>query len=491
MISGDRVRALVKIDPEVEMYLLVGRIVDAQVLTRIDDTENAISEYRQVESELGDIKIKFVLIFSVIALLLLIISIWFGLSYATQLALPISRLLEATDRVRKGDLSARVEIDEEKSDLGMLSAAFNRMTKWIQKQQKDLLQANEDIDQRRRFIEAVLSGVSAGVIGLDKKKRINLANKSASELLGVDFSKHGDKNFTKVVPEMKSVFEEAGDKSFSQTEVEISREGYSRKFLVRLVKEKGETEMEGYIVTFDDVTELIQAQRASAWSDVARRIAHEIKNPLTPIQLSTERLKRKYLKQIKDDPATFEKCIETISRQVDHMGKMVSEFSSFARMPASVMAKADLVSICQNAVLFESQAHPDLEMNFISEAKKVNVVCDASQIEQVLINLLQNATDSVEARLAEKPTPKGKVDLVLTPGEDTVKIEIIDNGLGLPVEGRERLIDPYVTNKEKGTGLGLAIVNRIIEDHSGVLKLEDASDDGGAKVTLEIPLQTK
>lgn len=486
----DRVRALVKIDPEIDIYLLVGRIVDAQVLGRIDDTENALSEYRLLQSNLEDIKLKFLLIFSVIALLLLIIAIWFGLSYATHLALPISRLLDATEKVRRGDLSTRVVIDEEISDLGMLSAGFNRMTKWIQKQQKDLVQANEDIDQRRRFIEAVLSGVSAGVVGLDKKRRINLANRSASELLNIDLSQSGKSFLTKVFPEVKPVFDQLENNSFAQREIEFTRKGHNRTFLVRIVKEKGETEIEGYIVTFDDITGLIQAQRTAAWADVARRIAHEIKNPLTPIQLSAERLKRKYLKQIIDDPDTFKKCIETISRQVEHIGKMVKEFSEFARMPNPVFVKTDFVSLCQNVLTLEEQAHPELHFKFTTSKEKILGLCDPNQLEQVLINLFQNAIDSIEARLEEKKTPKGMIELEIMSNTHKVCIELLDNGLGLPSGGRERLTDPYVTNKEKGTGLGLAIVKRIIEDHKGSLKLDDRPEGEGARVCLEIPLES-
>ena len=494
----DRVRALVQVDPELDIYLLVGRIVDAQVLRRIDDTENALSEYRQLESNLSDLKLKFVLIFGIIALLLLIISIWFGLSYATHLALPISRLLEATEKLRKGDLSVRVKTDTEISDLSMLSIAFNRMAKWIQKQQEDLIQANEDIDQRRRLIEAVLSGVSAGVIGLDKKKGVNLANRSASELLSINFSQHHHKPFTKIVPEMAKIFEEAQGQTFCQTQIIITREGHNRTFLVRLVEEQGETEMEGYIITFDDVTNLIEAQRSAAWSDMARRIAHEIKNPLTPIQLSAERLKRKYLSQIQDDPATFEKCIETISRQVDQLGKMVSEFSSFARMPPSSMEKIDILPICHRVVEFESQAHPMIKMQCRSSLKELTLFCDGHQIEQALLNLIQNAADSVEARLSQNPSsqkglvfPKGQIFVDVSILENQALLKIIDTGLGFPLKGRERLIDPYVSHKEKGTGLGLAIVKRIIEDHNGVIRLEDNPDGLGAKVTVEIPLQPK
>lgn len=498
----DRVRALVKIDPELEIYLLVGRILDPQILNRIDDTENALSEYHQLEKNLATIKLKFTLIFSVIALLLLVIAIWFGLSYATHLALPIARLLEATEKVGQGTLTARVLVEDDTSDLGILTKAFNRMTQWIEKQQKDLIEANENINNRHRFIQTVLAGVSAGVLGLDAQKKIEIANQSASDLLQINLQEKIGWLLDDVVPEMKGLFTSLALTNFTQTHITIKRRGYTRTFLVRLVKSQGDDplgkkherssetalsspeDILGYILTFDDITGLIQAQKSAAWSDVARRIAHEIKNPLTPIQLSTERLRRKYIAQIHEDPETFEKCLDTIIRQVEHMGKMVSEFSSFARMPQATMAEVDLMALCHAVVAFEAPAHPDITLQCIPNGENFHITGDASQLEQVLINLIQNATDAIETRIQRDSGVPGLIRLTLTHQKDSILLCLEDNGIGLPLEGREHLLDPYVTHKAKGTGLGLAIVHRILEDHWAVLKLEDNPQGMGALVCI-------
>jgi len=482
------VRALIRLEPFRGVYLLVGRLVDPQVLQRIADTENALSDYRQLEKRLDEIRITFLLIFIVIALLLLLVSIWFGLSYATQLAHPISKLIEAAEKIRQGDLSVRVEEGEDKTELGVLISSFNKMTHQIQQQQEQVLEANRQIDQRRQFIEAVLSGVTAGVIGLDQNRRIHVFNKSACELLDLNLKEMLGIPLTGVIPEMKELFERSGKEGFIQAQINFDLKGYTRTFLVRLLKEKSSTEMYGYVITFDDLTELMRAQRLSAWADVGRRIAHEIKNPLTPIQLAAERLRRKYLNQISTDAESFNKCIDTISRQVQHIGQMASEFSSFARMPSPTLKNTEIVELCRQNILFHHEAYPKCDLQFKSSHASIIFPCDASQIEQVLTNLLKNALEALEARWGPDQGSEGYVHVTLTLDQEELLIIISDNGEGLPKSGRETLTDPYVTYKEKGTGLGLAIVRRIVEDHGGMISFEDQEDGKvGAVVCLRFP----
>jgi len=385
--------------------------------------------------------------------------------------------------VRGGDLAARVPAGDSDEEFSWLSRAFNRMTHQLQSQQSELIEANRQLDQRRRFTETVLSGVSAGVIGLDQQGRINLPNRSASLLLATDLDQHIGKDLTEVVPEMAGLIEEAERRPdrLAQGQIQLVRSGRARTLLVRVAAERLEGEAKGYVATFDDITELQAAQRKAAWADVARRIAHEIKNPLTPIQLSAERLKRKYLKDIATDRETFTACTDTIIRHVADIGRMVDEFSSFARMPAPVLRDEDLNEIVRQAAFLQRAATPEIRVETELPSTPTRINCDSRQVAQALVNLLKNAAESILLR--EGVVPPGQITVRLGyEGEDTV-LSVEDNGRGLPAEGRERLIEPYVTTHAKGTGLGLAIVKKIMEDHHGELVLDDR-DGGGARVKL-------
>jgi two-component system nitrogen regulation sensor histidine kinase NtrY len=346
-----------------------------------------------------------------------------------------------------------------------------------------LIEANRQLDQRRRFTETVLAGVSAGVIGLDQQGRINLPNRSASLLLGTDLEQHIGKELAEVVPEMAGLVEEAERRPdrLAESQVQLVRGGRARMLLVRIAAERLEGEAKGYVATFDDITELQAAQRKAAWADVARRIAHEIKNPLTPIQLSAERLKRKYLGDIKNDPETFAACTDTIIRHVGDIGRMVDEFSSFARMPAPVLRDEDLGEIIRQAAFLQRAATPEIKVELELPAAPVRLSCDSRQVAQALVNLMKNAAESINSR--DSQTPPGRIAARLFETDGDVAIEVEDNGRGLPLEGRERLTEPYVTTHAKGTGLGLAIVKKIMEDHHGELVLED-NDGGGARIKL-------
>ena len=483
--SDDRVRALVKLDGFDEAYLYVGRLVDPKVLAHMETTQKVVSGYNRLNLQRTGIQTTFVIVFVLVALLLLLAAILVGLMFATRLAGPISHLVTAAERVRSGDLTSRVDEGPQGDELSKLSRAFNRMTSQLASQRDELVEANRQLDVRRRFTEAVLSGVSAGVIGLDEDGRINLPNRSSSKLLGVTLEKHIGKELAEVIPEMATLVRKARRRPdrMVESQITVMPGGRPRTLLVRISAEKMDGEVQGFVVTFDDVTELLSAQRKAAWADVARRIAHEIKNPLTPIQLSAERLKRKYLRQIKSDPDTFTTCTDTIVRQVNDIGRMVDEFSSFARMPAPAMAEENLNELCRHAVFLQQSAHPKIAFDCDVPDETVRIHCDGRQISQALTNLLKNAAEALEGARRGKSAKAGHVSLRLLREGNRVAVEIEDDGPGFPPELRERLTEPYVTTRDKGTGLGLAIVRKIMEDHGGELVLGDA-DGGGAIVRL-------
>lgn len=492
--QDDRVRALVKLDNYIDTFLYIGRFVDPAVLGHMERTQSAVEQFHNLEGRRSEIKISFALAFIVVALLLLLASVWVGLMFATHLSRPISTLIRATEKVREGDLEVQVPVEAGSEDeIGSLSRAFNRMTEQLNNQRGALLEANRLLDERRRFTEAVLSGVTAGVIGLDPEGRINLPNRAAEKLLDTELTDRINASIGDVVPEFGEVFNEfkgLGNRSSIEREVKLVRGEETRTLLVRIGVEQGREGLYGYVVTFDDMTMLVSAQRTAAWADVARRIAHEIKNPLTPIQLSAERLKRKYLKEIQTDPKVFETCTDTIIRQVGDIGRMVDEFSNFARMPMPTMADENIVEICRQAVFLQRNANVDTTYLTDFPDQAVRLKCDSRQIAQVITNLLQNAHDAIEGLPADRKRP-GRISLGIHQDEaGHVLIEIEDNGKGLPKENRDRLTEPYVTTRAKGTGLGLAIVKKIMEDHGGTIELADAPEEG-AIIRLVFPSTTE
>jgi len=491
--EGDRVRALVQLQRFIDTYLFVGRFVDPQVLAHMARTTKAVTEYRRLEGQRSGIQITFSLIFVVVALMLLLAAIWLGLTFANRLAQPLSRLVTAAERVRAGDLLTRVPETAEEDEIGSLSRSFNRMTSQLENQRRELIEANRQSETRRRFTEAILAGVSAGVIGLDQAGCVHLPNRSASDLLGLDLSAAIGRPLGEVVPEMAESLAAARrqpDRLY-ESQIELSRNGATRTLLVRVAVEHEGGDVRGFVVTFDDVTELLSAQRKAAWGDVARRIAHEIKNPLTPIQLSAERLKRKYLDRIGGDKETFETCTDTIVRQVGTIGRMVDEFSAFARMPAPVVKSTDLTQIGKQSLFLEKNAHPDIAFEGVYPSSPARIECDGRQVAQAVTNLLQNAVEAIEGRPAPQgdapALPKGWVRLSVTAADDAATIAVEDNGRGLPEGVRASLTEPYVTTRDKGTGLGLAIVKKIMEDHGGTLRMEDREDGPGARVSLVFP----
>jgi len=483
--GDDRVRALVQVQGLFgDTFLFVGRFVDPKVIGHMERTSAAVAQYESLEGRRTGLETAFSLVFGMVALLLVLTSVRVGLGMATKLATPIVRLIDAAERVRSGDLDASVSEEDAADEIGLLSRAFNRMTLQLATQRRDLVAANRALDERRRFTETVLAGVSAGVIGLDRDGGIHLPNRSATELVGLPLEERLGEDLRLVVPEMAEAIDEVMRRPdrLVQREVRLSPPGErSRILLVRVAAETLDGETVGYVVTFDDITELVSAQRKAAWADVARRIAHEIKNPLTPIQLSAERLKRKYLKEIGSDPDTFVQLTDTIVRQVGDIGRMVDEFSSFARMPAPRLQADDLANLCRQAAFLQRTGAP--EISFVTEIPDhaVAITADGRLIGQALTNLLKNAVEGIHAR--EDQSEPGRIVVRLREEAERIVVEIEDNGRGLPRENRERLTEPYVTTRTKGTGLGLAIVKKIMEDHHGDLYLEDAPG-GGARVGL-------
>jgi len=488
------VQGLIQVNQRWDLYLLVSRRIDPQVLATVQRAREAADEYENLLGQQSSLQISSAGLLAVVSLLLLLAAIWIGISFASHLSAPIRALVAAADRVRSGDLTARVTEKESEDELAVLTRTFNRMTEQLGSQRSELVEAHEQAEIRRAFTEAVLAGVSAGVIGIDERERINLVNPIARDILGRPTEALLDRDLVEIVPELADTLRAAERRPDRLARGQITldaTDGRPRTLLVRIAAQKArDGAIEGYVVTFDDISELVAAQRKAAWADVARRIAHEIKNPLTPIQLSAERLKRKYLGEIGSDPETFATCTDTIVRQVGDIRRMVDEFSAFARMPAPSIDWEPLDRLCNEALILPRSAHPGIRFEADCDSRPVSLRCDRRQVGQVLTNLIQNAVDSIAERPpgpdGEAPEP-GIVRVQLAQTTDTVILTVEDNGRGLPNENRDRLTEPYVTTRQKGTGLGLAIVRKIMEDHRGDIQLADRPG-GGARVTLTFPI---
>jgi two-component system nitrogen regulation sensor histidine kinase NtrY len=483
--TEDRVRALVRLDGFGDAYLFVGRFVDAKVLGYMERTQTMVAEYQRMQSERSGIQITSALIFMIVALLLLFASVWIGLALANQLVAPISRLITAADRVRTGDLLARVPEDGPDTDeFVQLSRAFNRMTAQLDGQRRELIQANQQLDERSRFTETVLAGVSAGVIGTDAGRRIALPNRAAQDLLDEGDRGLAGRAIDEVLPGVADLLDAADlhPDDVVERQLTLFRGKRQRTLLVRVAPQRDAGRTLGYIVTFDDITVLLSAQRQAAWAEVARRIAHEVKNPLTPIRLSAERLERKYTAQIQEGRESFVASIATIIRQVDTIGRLINEFSAFARMPAAVLREENVTMVVRDAVLLQQTAWPKIRFSVDAPPGPVLLVCDGQKVSQALTNLLQNSINALSE--GQRPPP-WEVAVRLRWVDRVLQIEVEDNGQGFPADG-ERLFEPYVTTRAKGTGLGLAIVKKIMEEHGGTVELL-AGETGGALVRLSFP----
>jgi two-component system nitrogen regulation sensor histidine kinase NtrY len=480
------IRAIVQINQQPMLYLVVGREISADVFAQADTTRRALQDYQSWNERRRTLQRQFMVVLAVLSLLILLAAIWAALYSADSMIAPIGRMVRAAERVAKGDLGARVAVRGEPDDLGILAKTFNRMTSQLQAQTGALMSANEQLDERRRFTEAVLSGVSAGVLGLDGKGIITLPNSSAATLLEMESTWLTGQPLEAAMPEAVSLFEEArrSDQKSASGLVTINQQAGQKILMMQISADGQEAVARGYVVTFDDVTDSIANQRRAAWSDVARRIAHEIKNPLTPIQLSAERLRRKYLKEIHTEPDVFIACTDTIIRQVADLRRMVDEFSSFARMPKPVFRKENIVEVIRQVIFQQELVAPTVEMSFNHHGSPVFIFCDSRQLAQAFTNIIKNACEAIAARAEAEGDFQKKIDIHLKQQEDLVELVITDNGIGLPMELREKITEPYVTTRPKGTGLGLAIVKKTVEDHFGTLTLDDAPE-GGTSVKIQ------
>jgi two-component system nitrogen regulation sensor histidine kinase NtrY len=471
------IAAIIKLRGYDDTYLYVARLLDPRVLAQLRATQASVAQYADLSARRIGIQIAFALMYTVIALIVLLSAVWIGLNFANYLVAPIRRLIGAAQVVSTGNLYVQVPTRRSEGDLAQLGETFNKMTQELRTQRDDIVRARDLIDSRRRFTEAVLAGASAGVIGVDADSCISIMNRSAEQLIGRIEPDVLGQPLAEVVPELADMLAAArsGTQRLVQGQVTINRNGRERNLSVRVTSEQSGAAEGGYVVTLDDITELVAAQRTSAWADVARRIAHEIKNPLTPIQLSAERLRRKYGSVIKEDGGVFQQCTDTIVRQVDDIKRMVDEFSRFARMPKPVITAEDVADTVRQVVFLHRVGNADLDIDLEIAEDPMPAKFDRRLISQALTNIIKNSTEAIAA-VPPAELGRGRIRIWAGREGDDVVIDVIDNGIGLPKENRSRLLEPYVTTREKGTGLGLAIVGRILEEHGGRIELGDAAD---------------
>lgn len=478
----DKVRALIKLDNFFDTYLLVGRFVDNKVIEHMERTQGAVGEYKWLQAKIAKIQIQSISVFLLLAILLLIGAMWGGLAFAMTICQPLKEMVLITEQLKLGNLAARVQERHEEDELGILAKAFNQMAERLEQQRAELIEANRHIDERRQFTEMVLAGVSSGVIAVDTRYRVTLMNRAAQTLFNISFETWSGKPITQLLPEIASFMNQvtSGNGSIVQGEVTLTNYEQKLTLLVRIVAEIVQQTVVGYIITFDDITDLMVAQRRAAWSDVARRIAHEIKNPLTPVHLAAERLKRKYAKE-SSEPDTFIKYTDTIMRHVTDIRRMVEEFVAFARLPSPVLLEQDLKEVLARVVFSQECIGEEVHYQVEMPEEPIVILADDSQLAQAFGNIFKNAEEAMESQ-SEK-----RISLQVKRRDSDCVITIRDNGPGFPESSLDRLTEPYMTTRSKGTGLGLAIVKKIFEDHNAKLKLEN-HPDGGACVTVIFPL---
>ncbi|MBB3288857.1 MULTISPECIES: PAS domain-containing sensor histidine kinase [unclassified Rhizobium] len=490
------VGAVIKLDEIPGSFLYTVRAVDPRVMNAMRMVEDNTVEYKAMEAGRMSLQIAFAVLYIGFALIVLLAAIWTAIAIADRIVRPIRLLISAADNVASGNMNVLVPVRSADGDVGSLSRTFNKMISEIRTQRDEILEAKDEVDDRRRFIEAVLSGVTAAVIGVEHDRRITIVNTSAEDLLTLKSDELIGKNLSEIAPEVDQVVTEATTRHRSDFRKQISlvRGGTVRTLSVQVTREESRDANESYVITLDDITDLVIAQRSTAWADVARRIAHEIKNPLTPIQLSAERIRRRFGKNIADaDRPIFDQCTDTIIRQVGDIGRMVDEFSSFARMPKPTMEPTDLRDILRDAVFLREMGNTHVQFERELGDERLEGMFDARMLGQAFGNLIKNAVEAIEGVPSDqaREQPKVLVRSSLDPERDRFTVDVIDNGRGLPVENRHSILEPYMTMREKGTGLGLAIVKKIIEDHGGQIELHDAPADfdqgRGAMIRVHLP----
>jgi two-component system nitrogen regulation sensor histidine kinase NtrY len=467
----DQIEAFTLLYPDRQIYLYATRDSDAPAFSQVKRAQAVLNNYESFANQSRALQIRFNSALFIGSLLLVVVAVWIALKVADRLVKPVNELVDAARRVASGDLTARVIGPHSRDEIGVLASAFNRMTQRLEGQTGALMSVNSQLESRRAFIEAILSGVSAGVLATDVEGNVRLTNQSAQRILT-----NSDQDLTDLP--LREISRELADmigEGITADIVQIRAEQDLRTLAVKITQDQS-----GHILTFDDITQQLADQRRAAWADVARRIAHEIKNPLTPIQLAAERLQRRYSGEIQSDRDTFTRLTGTIVRQVGDLRRIVDEFSSFARMPKPVFRPEQLDDIARHSLFLHEVAHPDIVFSFSSDVENLQIICDRRQMAQALTNIVKNAVEAVEARTTTEHRHQGHIEMrIVAAEEDRIAIELIDNGVGLPQE-RERIIEPYMTTRAKGTGLGLAIVQKIVEEHGGAMTFRDVEDGGTA-----------
>ena len=502
--NEDKITAIAPIDIKNSVYLVITKFIDNNVLSYANDSKGAADQYHRAKSRIEELQTTFVVIYVLITITLLMIVVWYGMIFVSKLVIPISEMVKATEHITAGDYSIRIANKASgKDEISTLINRFNRMAEQLAKQRDDLTLSNRKINERRRFTEAVIDGASAGVIATDAEQNISLYNGSALELLTITNAEELleiiGSPLPEIIPEMKEILDKAkgSPEDLHQDNITITnKQNKTLTLHVRITAQMTASKVEGYIITFDDISPLLSAQRSAAWADVARRIAHEIKNPLTPIQLSAERIRKKYQpedddsEQSKEDIAAFNRYLDTIVKHSKDIGNMIEEFASFARMPNPVFKAENIADILKKAIFSAQTGFGDIKFSNNISDKNIDISCDERQIRQVITNLLKNSAESIERSQNKN---NGEIEISTNTKHGNYQIKIIDNGVGLPENLLDTIMEPYVTTREKGTGLGLAIVKKTIEDHKGSIELSNIrnGDDGdilGALVVIDLPL---
>ena len=492
-LIGNELRALIRLSNYSNHYLYLTRTVDGSLLGLLEDTTETATYYNQLETERGRLLFDFGLLYLAFAVILILTATWLGLWFAERLASPVGRMTAAAQKVGAGDLDARIENIKGDDEIAMLARYFNQMTHQLKGQRDTLIQSAEQADRRRRLFDSVLASVTSGVIGLDQSGHITFLNKSAQRVLDLpEVSKLS--LLSNSVPEFREIVDDfrTGVSDVAQREIRLLRRGKLENLLVRIALRTNElSEEEGYVIAFEDVTDLVSAQRMAAWGDVARRIAHEIKNPLTPIRLSAERIKRKFSPKVGEESDQLENMTDVIVRQTDELRRIVDEFSQFARMPEPDRRPTDFGELLKGAILLQESGQPNVIFKLKLPNEKLWIDADSSMIGRAITNLLKNSGESIEEALKKSPKINGEIRVVASQTDRSVVLTVVDNGTGLP-EDRSRLLEPYVTNRQSGTGLGLSIVVKTIEEHGGTFSLSNAEPFGdgampGAQAVIKLP----
>ena len=471
----ERIEAVAAIDRRAGLYLYNARDSSINVTGLYERAATVVESYDVLTQRARVLQVRFNLALFGVSLALVGLAVWFALRFADRQVKPLAELVTAAREVGGGNYALRVTGRTGPDEIGLLNRAFNRMTEQIERQTDALIGANRQLAERRTFMEAVLQSSTAGIISVDGQGQVSLMNNSAQDLLldrpgpapiGIELAQFA--------PQIAALLRSGA----SSGVVQYSKGGELQTLAVKIAPAA-----EGHVITFEDITRQLVDQRQAAWSDVARRIAHEIKNPLTPIQLATERLKRRYRKQIEEDGELFEELTGTIIRQVGDLRKMVDEFSSFARLPKPVFRREDAVDLVRQALFLQEVAHPEIDYVFSAPDTVPPIECDRHQFGQAMTNVLKNAAEAIDAKRREaEPDYRGRIEIAVEAGKRHLTVCVTDNGVGLP-HGIERIMEPYVTTREKGTGLGLAIVKKIVEEHGGELNFASAPS-GGTRATL-------